>query len=195
MLNKWETEANQKICAFDLDGVLNHYPDTWVEHLNEILGTDFKDLNEAKNTIPYKKYKDLKWAYRESGKKAFLKPRAGAREVLEVLKANGYQILIITSRPFDQHKSLFKQTIDWLQSCGFSYDGLIFSHEKYLEVLRKAPNLRFLVDDHMYYCNSVAHWGYQAFLVDTIYNQGELLPGVHRIKTLEEVLRYDFIFS
>lgn len=193
MLNKWAIEENQKVCAIDLDGVLNHYPDTWVEYLNGTLGTNFKDLNEAKESISYKKYKDLKWVYRESGIKSLLKPRAGAKETMEALKAQGYQILILTSRPFTQHKSLFKQTVDWLIECGFPYDGLIFSEEKYVEVITKAPNLRFLVDDHMYYCNSVARWGYHAFLVNTVYNQGKTLPLVHRITDLKEVLEHDFV--
>lgn len=193
MKNRWEEELNQKICAIDIDGVLNYYPDTWVDYINSSLNTSFKTLNEAKEGIPYKQYKDLKWQYRECGIKAQLKVREGAKELLDELKRRGYQILIITSRPFDSHKSLFKQTVDWLQNGELQYDGIIFGKEKYVEVLTKVPNIRFLIDDHLYYCNSVSKWGYDTFLVNTIYNLGKTLDKVHRINSLLEVLNYDFI--
>lgn len=193
MLNKWEAEQGQRVCAFDIDGVLNYYPKTWVDYLNRVLNANFKDLNEAKRAIPYKTYKDLKWAYRESGEKAHLEVRAGAKEVLDRLHNMGYQILILTSRPFKEHKTLFKQTVDWLNAAGLHYDGIIFGEEKYVEVLTQAPGLRFLVDDHHYYCQSVSRWGYHTFLVNTTYNQGAVLPNVHRITELEEIFNYDFV--
>lgn len=194
MLNKWEAKQAEKVCALDIDGVLNYYPQTWVDYLNRQLNANFRDLNEAKRVIPYKTYKDLKWRYRESGEKAKLEIRAGAKEVMEELHRRGYQILLLTSRPFKEHKTLFKQTVDWLTEGRLPYDGIIFGEEKYIEVLTQAPNLRFLVDDHHYYAQSVAQWGYQTFLINTPYNDGAAtLPNVHRIDKLEEIFDYDFV--
>jgi len=193
MQNRWEDEQDQKICAFDVDGVLNYYPDPWVEFINRNSAEKYRDLNDAKRNIPYQLYRDLKYEYRESGVKANLKVRAGAKETLKELKHMGYTILIITSRPFEEHKSLFKQTTDWLSKNKLPYDGIIFGKNKYVEVLTKAPNLRFLVDDHRYYANSVARWNYKAFLVDNQYNQGYLENGVYRIKDLREILDYEFV--
>lgn len=193
LFDRWSQDESTKICGLDIDGVLNLYPDPWVDYLNKQLGENFQDLNEAKEQVSYTAYKDLKWAYRESGIKATLEVRPGAKEVLERLKSMEYDILILTSRPFAQHPCLFKQTVDWLALRELPYDGIIFGDDKYVKVLTQVPNLRFLVDDHRYHAMQVARWGYNSFLVDNIYNQGDLDPKVHRIETLEEIFDYDFV--
>jgi uncharacterized HAD superfamily protein len=190
--DKWLMANSEKLCAFDIDGCLNYYPDPWVDFLNDKLGTWYTDLNEAKASISYQEYKDIKYQYRESGVKRTLPVREGARKTLQQLKKNGYTILILTSRPFDKHKSLFKQTTDWLYANKLPYDGIIFGENKYLEVLTKAPTLRFMVEDHRYYANLIAKWGYRVYLVDNKYNQGDILPNVTRIKEIGDVLDYEF---
>lgn len=193
MQNKWDISTSEKVCAFDLDGILNYYPKTWVDYINATLCTSFKDLNEAKGAIPYSTYKTMKWQYRESGIKAKLEIRAGAKAVMDELQRRGYKILILTSRPFKKHKTLFKQTTSWLDQHQIPYDGIIFGDEKYVEVLTQVPHLRFLVDDHHYYAQSVAQWGYDTFLLNTPYNQAPVLEKVHRIDKLEEILDYEFV--
>ena len=191
--DKWARDLNEKVCGVDIDGVLNYYPDTWVQFVNDKTGSHFATLTEVKATLSYKSYKDLKYEYRECGIKAELEVRAGAKELLDELKRRSYRTMILTSRPFDEHISLFKQTVSWLDKNQLQYDGIIFGENKYVEILTQVPNLRFFIDDHRYHAMQVSKWGYPAFLVNTIYNQGELNPNVHRIKELMEVLDYDFV--
>jgi uncharacterized HAD superfamily protein len=196
MHDKWAEAQDEKVAGIDIDGVLNYYPQPWVDFINKWLDTDFKDLNEVKANVPYQKYRDIKYEYRESGVKQKLKVRAGARELLQALKDRGYTNLILTSRPFNKHKTLFKQTTEWLRLGKLPYDGIIFGENKYQEILQKVPNLAFMIEDHRYYANMIAKWGYPVFLVDSPYNQGELVHGpgeVIRIKELSEVLTYDFV--
>lgn len=190
MLNRWEESLNEKVCAFDIDGVLNYYPQPWVDFLNQWLDTTFADLTEAKDSIPYSKYRELKFEYRESGYKAKLQVREGAVELTRRLKEKGYTILILTARPFHEHKSLFKQTIDWLNIGDIRYDGIIFGRDKHIQVLDRAPSTRFIIEDHRYYANLVAKWGYRTFLLDNRYNRGPLLKNVVRINKLLEVISY-----
>lgn len=185
---KWEEAINERVCALDIDGVLNYYPDPWVDFINDWLDTNFRDLTEAKNVVPYQKYRDLKYNYRESGYKATLKVRAGASKLTHRLKREGYTILIITSRPFQEHKGLFKLTTDWLNKNNILYDSIIDSRNKHVEVLLRSPRLDFMIEDHRYYANLVASWGYKVYLMNNQYNQGSILPGVKRIYSLEEVL-------
>jgi uncharacterized HAD superfamily protein len=169
------------------------YPDPWVDFLNKFLGTAYRDLNEAKERVSYKAYKDIKYNYRECGIKATLPVRPGAAKLTKSLKDIGYTILVITSRPFDEHKSLYKQTTDWLDAKSIVYDGLIFGKDKHIQVLTQAPHLRFMVEDHRYYANLVSQWGYKVFLVNSKYNQGEEMDRVYRINDLSEILRYNFV--
>lgn len=190
MLNRWEISEKEKVCGLDIDGVLNFYPDPWVEFLNERLNASFPDLKAVKASVPYQLYKDIKYEYRESGIKENLEVRPGAAELTSILKSLGYTIMILTARPFSKHKTLFKQTANWLTKNGIKYDGIIFGEDKYIQILQYVPNLRFMVEDHRYYANLIGRWGYPVFLVDNIYNQGELDKNVHRVKDLEEVIRY-----
>jgi uncharacterized HAD superfamily protein len=45
-----------------------------------------------------------------------------------------------------------------------------------------------MIEDHRYYANLVASWGYKVYLMNNQYNRGSILPGVKRIYSLEEVL-------
>lgn len=190
MQGRWEEKLNEKVVALDIDGVLNMYPDPWVNFLNNWLDTEYEDLNQVKNSVPYQKYRDIKWQYRESGVKATLPVREGAVELTKKLDALGYSIILLTSRPFNEHKSLFKQTTDFLTRNGFIYDGLIFGENKHTEILQRVPNLAFMVEDHRYYANMVSKWGYTTFLVNNLYNQGLIVEKVQRINELKEVLDY-----
>jgi uncharacterized HAD superfamily protein len=188
MLTKWEQSESEKVCGVDIDGVLNYYPKPWVDFVNMKLGTSFNNLKEAKSAIPYQTYKDLKFEYRECGIKRTLPVREGAPETLQLLKELGYTIIILTSRPFSEHKTLYKQTTDWLDANNIPYDGIIFGEDKYLQILSKVPNLRFMIEDHRYYANLISKWGYTVFLVTNEYNVGKIGENVIRVDNIKEVL-------
>lgn len=193
--NKWELEQDKKICYLDIDGVLNDYPECWLnflkQHWSEVtlsLPLQIVNLHQAKQEIPFQIYKDLKWAYRESGYKENIEPNPMASTMTWHLRQQGYHIVIITSRPVKTHPSLFKQTINWLQKNDIKFDDLIFDEDKHISVLKRYPHLNFGVEDHRYYANLVGSWGYKMYLLDSKYNQGNLHKNVTRIKTLVEIL-------
>ena len=193
MMGLWESKKDALICYFDIDGVLNYYPDTWLEFLNcnkHKTGLhNVIDLQFAKANIPYADYRALKKEYRESGVKETLDVRRGAFEVIHHLKhARGYKIIIITSRPVRKHPTLFKQTINWLENNNIPYDDVIFAEDKHVEVLTRYPHLKFGVEDHRYYANLVGSWGYKMFLLKNQYNIGELHENVTPIASLDEIL-------
>ena len=99
-----------------------------------------------------------------------------------------YHIVIITSRPVKEHPSLLKQTINWLQKNDIEFDDLIFDESKHIAVLKRYPHLCFGCEDHRYYANLIAEWGYKMYLLDNRYNQGEIHKNVTRIKSLVELL-------
>lgn len=178
----------KKIIGIDIDGVLNNYPNTWVSYLNTTLGTDFRTLYEAKDTLPYSKYKKLKSGYRDNGFSEKLEPKEGAVEFLQSLKSMGYYIIIITSRPIDEHNSLLQQTTEWLKSKNLYYDFLYFSHSKHLDIIRKFKRIEFLVEDNLKFANDVSDHGYPTYLINNRYNQGDADEMVHRVSGLTEII-------
>lgn len=193
--DKWG-EVVRNVCYFDIDGVLADYPQCWLDFLKlhyEEIGMEpdeIDDLNKVKRRVPYQTYKDLKKLYRTSGYKGTIPVNPGAAELVHWLKSKGYIIVIITSRPIKEHPCLFKITTDWLQSKGIPYDDLIYNEDKVVDVATRYPGLHFGVEDHRYYANLVAQWGYQMFLLDNKYNQGEVHPNVTRIYELGEIKKW-----
>lgn len=179
----------EKICVFDIDGVLNYYPQTWVRFVNEKEKADYKSLDEIKDSLSYSKYKKLKESYRVSGVKAEFAPRKGVINLINKLRDLGYLIIIISARPVSKYPSLYKQTVDWLDSRGIQYDNLLFSDKKQFEVIKYYPNMEFMVEDNRLIANIMSGLGYKVFLVDNEYNQGEIKENVKRIKSFEEVLK------
>jgi len=177
-----------KTCIFDVDGVLNYYPESYVDFINDELKTSYADLHEAKENIPYKIYKQLKLKYRVCGVKQQLPVRLDAVEILADLRKQGFYIIILSSRPVHEINSLIMQTSRWLHSNNLFYDYLLFNKEKHLEVIKNFDNVTFIVEDNRAYANSIAKYGgYKVYLLNNQYNQGEVCPKVTRINRLREI--------
>lgn len=177
----------EKICSVDVDGILNHYPDCWVDFINSETGLNFKDKNEAKEKLSAEEYKYLKDKYRKSDFKANLKIREEALEILKYLKGKGYFILVVTTRPFEDYSSLAVMTRKWLEKNNFPFDAL---EKKSISSLKKFPCVDFHIEDEIEDANFIAKAGYKVFLFGRQCNNERLHPSVIRIKDLTEIVSY-----
>jgi uncharacterized HAD superfamily protein len=177
----------RNICAIDLDGVLNYYPDCWVDFINRETGLNFKDKGECKKVLTPKEYALLKDKYRKSEFKANLRIRKSALELLRHLKDEGYFIVIVTRRPFEGYPSLFDMTRKWLEKNNVPFDVL---EKKSISLLKKYPRLDFYVEDELEDANLIAKRGYKVFLFQKECNEGVMHQNVIRIKSLKEILSY-----
>ena len=176
-----------KICSIDIDGILNYYPDCWVDFINRETGLNFKDKAEAKRGLSPEEYRSLKDRYRTSEFKANLPIRQSALELLKHLKDKGYLITLVTSRPFKNYPLLADVTAKWLTKNNIPYDTLI---KKSALLSGKLPYLDFHIDDEIEDANLIAEAGYKAFLFNKS-GQNEILhPNVTRIKDLWVILNY-----
>lgn len=201
-MERWELEKKEKVCALDIDGVLADYPRFWVDYvLRECpsLRKTIEDeaamnrkppklLNAIKNITSYNKYRELKARFRSCGIKKEYPIIHGSRQLLHWLKVDGYTIVLLTARPFDRYKNLFKDTITWLHDNDLLYDAIIWGKDKHVKVLNYVPNLKFMVEDHRYYANLVATWGYPVFLLNNEYNQGDTEALVQRVDCLTHIV-------
>ena len=117
----WELKEKEKICCLDIDGVLmSCYPKCWVDFINAHTGKKFKNLNEAKLSVAYDCYRELKKEYRTSGIKEMLPVNPQASNLTKALKDLGYTIIIMTARPAHKYPTLYTQTINWLKKNGYT---------------------------------------------------------------------------
>lgn len=191
-LNIWDIKKAEKVCALDIDGVLNDYPKCWIDFVNIKTATEFADLNDIKNTLTYDTYRKLKEDYRLSGIKERLKPNENASLLTQELKKLGYTIIIITARPANKYPALYSQTLNWLKNNNICYDSIYFGQQdKHAKILSEAPNIKFMIEDNSYIANMVSRWGYKVFLLTNQYNYNLTLEkNVVRIDNLIEVLKY-----
>lgn len=91
-----------------------------------------------------------------------LSPVEGSQRGLRELRANGYEVWIVTHRPAETHQL----TKDWLEKCGFEYDKFV---EQVPENKGKVPGA-VLVDDYHQHVLDAAQVGKQGILMDHPYN-------------------------
>lgn len=146
-----------KYISFDIDGIMNNYPQCWVDFVNLQLGTAFITKDEIKTELGLDKYNFLKDNYRNSEFKADLPFNNEAKDLAELFIRHGYKILISTSRPFKNPKyvNLKKNTIRWLAKNGFRYD--LFVDKTYeLTHLDILGQIALHIDDEYEYAKQFA---------------------------------------
>ncbi|MDI6730795.1 MAG: hypothetical protein QMD06_04565 [Candidatus Altarchaeum sp.] len=183
-------EKKEKNCILDLDDTISDSVEHWIEYVSKKTHNSFDNLNVIKDSLSYSKYKEIKGEYRESGEKLNIKVKEGAVKLCKKLKELGYTIIILTRRPFYLHKCLFSVTKNWLYKNDIIYDALLMEDKKHLRIISEIENCRFVVDDNRYICNVIGNFGFKVFLLNNIYNQGELNNNVIRIKKLIDILKY-----
>lgn len=141
----------------DIDGVLNTYPDCWLDFIYRETQKRYKTIHDAKESLSYKSYCDLKKIYRTSGYKLNLVPRAGSSHFLHMLKKYGYIVVIFTSRTIDNDLFVnLSDTINWLCYYDLVFDYILFEKEKipyYLHICKPC----YVVDDDPFFSEMYSH--------------------------------------
>ena len=87
-------------------------------------------------------------------------------------------------------KSLFALTKQWLEENDIIYDALLMEDKKHLSIIAQIENAKFICEDNRYLCNVMGKFGFKVFLINSIYNQGELHSNVIRINKLNEIIEH-----
>lgn len=143
-----------KIAIIDIDGVLNYYPQTFLDFLYKEKNCKYETLNSAKESISYAEYKILKSKYRNSDYKHDAEPRKGSSELLYYLRENNYLIYIITARELYKNDMLEK-TICWLKKNNLIYDFIYMSKKKDFTIFEKFKNIDLIIEDNVDNINNI----------------------------------------
>lgn len=185
-----------KIVGIDIDGVLGEYEEWFLNFARIEYGMKYwyDSIKEMKDEIGSNAYEAVKHAYRQSGVKAHMPVRKGAIELTHKLKEAGYQIVILTARPYKTYSRIYSDTLTFLKDNDIKFDAIIWDEVKHLKIIKEFPKLKFMIEDTPKIANEVASEGYTVFMplgpnnVDS--KKEDLHPNIIRIDNLDQIFKY-----
>lgn len=203
-------DRNKKIFLIDIDNTIANYSKGLTEFSNRVLrrNSNWKNgIYESERlnlNIQDPLYESLKEVYRLSGEKLYLEPIEGAKDFIDMVKQH-YKILIWTERPTHEYPIIKEYTKEWLNKHGFYYDDIIwnrgFNMLKELEIWKDEKEKIgetmseyeiYAIDDQRNKSNTLSNSGIikEVFLLDWLYNVGEVNGNVHRFKDYLDLWKY-----
>jgi hypothetical protein len=187
----------KRYISLDIDGVLNYYPDCWLEFLMLETGTRYKTKENAKVDLGIEKYKFYKDKYRKSNFKANLPARKEWFLVADEFVKLGFEIIVSTSRPIlsDKYPLLFKLTDNWLKNNGLNYKHLLFKDELLTHHFNVKENILFHVDDEIKYARAFFNNEIDSFLFTSNQHKFEIVEDIKVLTSAPQILNhYESIF-
>jgi len=177
---------NKECFSFDIDGVLNNYPDCWVEYINHQLGSSFNSKGEALNVLGDVEYDEIKDKYRSSGYKYTLEVNEEAKLLIDELSKK-YCICIMTTRPFHKYLDMYDKTYEWLKCNNIEFDVLASKTDFNI---KNNPNIKFHIDDELEHCKIYLQYGVKCFVKGRKDSRDNEEVNVIYVEDLLEVLLY-----
>lgn len=187
--------VKRKKISCDIDGILNTYPQCWLDYLAEKCGVRYQSVPEAKTRES--KYRMFKDEYRNSDYKAHLPMIQHNRDVINRMACSGHDIVMVTSRPIleSSYPNLFKNTKQWLEDNGVNFCNFDYK-DKNAKFLDKYEGVDFHIDDDPAYAGKVAEKGYKVFLLrndNWDFSQMSGSGNIIIINDLNEIFSYETI--
>jgi len=192
-----EFKAN-KVVGVDIDGVLAKYPEHFLDFVNRKMGTDYSvesltdyDIYEALD-LPENVTKELKDKFRQSGEKRFIPVLNGAKKFLKDLKKNGYQIVLLSARPYKKYRRIFADTKEWLKKNNLVHDAILWDEDKCARLIKEfgTDKVKFFVEDNLENANDVADLS-KVYLLNKSYNTGKTKGNIVRVNELDEIMKME----
>lgn len=115
----------KKVFSSDIDGVLNNYPECFLDFIFRMTEKRYSTKDVAKVQFGQKRYHDLKHMYRESEYKYSLPYQKDGLAFYKELNERNIPLIFSTSRPFDKYPQMFKRTKVWLDASGIKFVALV----------------------------------------------------------------------
>jgi len=190
-----------KIIGVDIDGVLLNYPEAFIDFVAKETKTE-KDITKFAHSnyniydelasflgLDKETLKALKHKFRSEGHKQNMKPLAGAAWFINRLQQKGFKVILLSARPVEEYPNLFYDTIVSLNRAEIPFDGIYFSDNKEVEILKRFPTISYFVEDCGANAEKIAGINKPVFLLNKTYNtltqENEFIV---RCKDLSEIL-------
>ena len=182
---------NHEVIVFDIDGVINTYPECTLEWMNKKYGMSYSSIEELKSSIGIEKYEEYKEAYRLSGDKRFQPVNQDTVDSINKLKLKGYKIVLYTVRPVSKYKRIYHDTLYWLNNSGIKFDAIYWSDYSKEDFYKLGLKIKFVVDDTLANAKLFAKEGFKVYLLDKYYNRDvdDSLYSYERINKVSDIIR------
>lgn len=143
------------VVVLDIDGTLGDYHGHFhafaEAYMGEPLRGGYNGSMELHDWyyISLHLYREIKLAYRQGGLKRSMPCYADADILVRYLRSAGVEVWICTTRPYLRLDNIDPDTREWLARNRISYDGLLYSENKYERLLEIVDKDRIVavVDD------------------------------------------------
>jgi dimeric dUTPase (all-alpha-NTP-PPase superfamily) len=189
---KFQSLLHKKVVIFDIDGVINNFPDCFLDWVNK-KGKRFKSVEQMKELLDLKTYQELKVEYRLSGEKRHQPVNKETLKLLNLLKLQGETIILFTNRPVSKFKVIYTDTLYWLRKNNIPFDAIYWSDFQRKEDIYKLRfKIKYIVEDNLDNAKNFNHEGHLVFLLEKSYNQDGLYANdkLIRIKKPMELLEH-----
>ena len=185
--------AYKKVISIDIDGVLNNYPQCWIDYVNMYLGRLYQTKNDIKLALTEKLYQEIKDEYRNSGYKINLPVDRMAVEIIDTLKYKGYYVIVVTSRPIfnKNYPTLYNITKQWLCNNKINYDYIYYKYQKEF-ILDGRFEIHLHIDDELEDAIEFARRNINVLLYNKYSNCviGGHFENIFLINDIHEILEY-----
>lgn len=180
--------SNEPIAVFDIDGVLNDYPQNFIDFC-EKQGFAIDDINNFKLN-DYSNYKKLKHRFRAEGHEGSCGIKELSKQIL--LETNKkYKILLLTARPYEKYSRLFSDTIKWCEQHELPVDFVYFSKdkEKWLIDNFKKEQIKLIVDDQIDNVTELIKYFDNVYLLknNVLYNEDDFSAVNNKVKIINSL--------
>jgi uncharacterized protein len=188
-----DSSQNKNQIGIDLDGVLGDLVHNVIKYSKEKFNIRIKSEEITTHDLTKcTKLSDsqVKELFQDTEIFSTLNVLKGSKESIQILKARGYTIHIVSDRFWD--KDDWKNTKKWLDGNEFSYDSLcLVSANDKLEYAKK-HKLEYFIEDNLETAKKLSTYCKNVFLFNTPYNQGDIPPSVRRFNHWYEIIEILF---
>lgn len=183
---------DRQLAFFDIDGVLNKYPQEFLRFVEFEMGTKFTHIKQLMSEN-HSLYKAMKHKYRVTGLEAGAADAVDeTRQLLKKLWLQGISIILLTARPYRAYNNMFFETVRWLGENQMTFDLLFFNREKIKFALNffHTKNLRLFVDDDIENVNRVCGHVKNTFLLKnlTLHNEEDYKHVNANVKIIDNIV-------
>lgn len=139
------SEDLSPVVAVDIDGTLGDYHGHFARFAAGYTNESSQILAhwlEYDGSVPYNEwlgmskdeYRAIKLAYRQGGMKRTMPVYDDVRGMFDMLRREGAEIWITTTRPYLRLDNIDPDTREWCKRNGLEYDFLLYDEEKYVQL-------------------------------------------------------------